>query len=99
MQWTVITENSPMPASWQMVLVTVELVSAQKVRTLHTDFGVYMPAPTRRKNVPSANGKGSFVLSLLTCFDTRVLTRVVAWAPKPGPCDPKMIPQKFEKEG
>lgn len=99
MQWTVITENSPMPASWQVVLVTVELVSEQKVRTLHTDFGVYMPAPTRRKTVPSANGKGSFVLSLLTCFDTRVLIRVVAWAPKPEPCDPKMIPQKFEKEG
>ena len=48
MQWTVITENSPMPASWQMVLVTVELVSAQKVRTLHTDIGWYMHAPKNR---------------------------------------------------
>lgn len=97
MEWTIITENSPMPKSWDVVLVTVELVTEKNERTLVTDFGAYLPSPTRRKVVPSANGKGSFVLSLLTIFDSRVTIRVVAWAPRPEPCDPKIITHKFEK--
>ena len=95
MQWTVITESSPMPAKWEAALVTVELATEEE-RTLFTDVGVYQPASTRRKTVPSANGKGSFVLSLLTVYDDDVCVRVVAWAPKPEPCDPKKF---FEKEG